>query len=305
MADPPLCAFCGRTRAQVRNLVAGDALGATPVGICEGCVGQSYDMLVKSGALAAKTAPAPAPAAAPAQLDAAGAIRQAIRSMPRSVDVKALRDLTTAGLELAQGNAAQLRILSYDLGNAMAFEEALRARAGVAAFERNVADSLAEAAYLLRLGRDAECIGVLDALASGPLAGKVTPGENVGATMSRLYSRLGGAPWENEVRAVLAELDAIAPRLHSVGLDAGFVRALENQVVHVRARAAMVMHRDQEAIRVLTQQLAVRELDLEALALLVEAYRRVGDPTSAARAQEKAMAHIPKNSAYAMRLAAR
>lgn len=306
MSDPQVCAFCGRVKHQVKNLIAGDALAATvgSVGICENCVGQSFDILVESGALAPRRAPAPASAPA-APMDAAGAIRAAVRAMPRSVDVRALHDLATAGIELAAGNAAALRILAYDLGNAMAFEEALRVRAGIAAFERSVSDSLADAAYLTRIGNAQEGLAVLDRLARGPLSTKATAGESAGASLSRMYAQLALSPWDHDVRTVQAELETLATRLATIGLEATYLRALENQVVHIRARAAMAMRRDVDAIHVLTQQLAVRELDIEALALLVEVYERTGDRASAARARDKAMAHIPKNSAYAKRIAAR
>lgn len=294
-SDPQVCAFCARPKAQVKNLIAGDGLGHTSVGICESCVGTSYDMLVQSGALVAK------PVAAPA-MDAASAIRAAIRAVPRSADIKALRNLGAAGIELAHGDAAQLRILAYDLGNAMAFEEALTVRAGIATFERNVADSLAESAYQTRVGNPREGLAVLDRLGKGPLASKVTPAEAAGVSMARMYAQLAALPWDNDVRAIESELGALVPRLATVGLDANFQRALENQAVHIRARAAMAQHRDAEAVSQLTAQLAVRELDIEALALLIEAYERTGDRTSASRAREKAMKHIPVNSAYAKRV---
>jgi hypothetical protein len=297
MADPQVCAFCARPKAQVRNLIAGDGLGHTSVGICEACVGTSYDMLVKSGTLAAKPAPVK-------DLDAASAIRNAVRAMPRKVDVSALANLATAGIALAAGNAAQLRSLAYDLGNAMAFEEALRVRAGVAAFERNVADSLAEAAYQTRIGNPREGVAVLERLAKGPLASAATPAENAGASMARMYARLAALPWDNDVNAILAELTALEPKLPTIGLDASFLRALLNQATHIRARAAMALHRDAEAVRILTAQLAVRELDIEALALVIEAYEKTGDRASAARAREKAMLHVPANSAYARRIGA-
>lgn len=304
MADPQLCAFCARPKAQVRNLIAGDGLGHTSVGICERCVEASYDMLVKSGALAARAAPAAAPAAAATPTDAAGSLRASIRAMPRSVDVAALRHLASAGIELARGDAASLRILSYDLGNAMAFEEALRVRGSIATFERTVSDSLAEAAYHTRIGDAREGVAVIERLTRGPLASKMTPAEQAGASMARIYAQLEALPWDNDVRAILAELEALVPRLPTIGLDAGYLRALENQAVHIRARAAMIQRRDADAIAMLTAQLAVRELDLEALALLIEAYERIGDRASAARAREKVMKHIPVGSAYARRVAA-
>lgn len=302
--DPQMCAFCARPKAQVRNLIAGDALGTFSVGICEACVGQSYDLLVQSGAIAAKPAPAAAPPAAAPAMDAASALRASIRAMPRSVDVKALHALAQAGMTLAAGNAAQLRILAYDLGNAMDFEDALMVRGAIAPFERLVADSLAETAYHSRIGNAREGFAVVERVLKGPLASKITPGEAAALGMGKMYAQLGATPWDNDVRAVEAELTALTPKLPTLGLDANFVRALQNQVVHIRARAAMTQHRDADAIRMLTQQLVERELDLEALVLLVEAYVRTGDHASAARAREKAMKHIPVNSAYAARLGA-
>jgi hypothetical protein len=295
MGDPHVCAFCALPKAQVRNLIAGDGLAGVSVGICERCVGTSYDLLVKNGTLAAKPA-------APKDLDAGSAIRNAVRTMPRSIDVKALASLASAGIELAAGNAAALRSLAYELGNAMAFEEALRVRAGVAAFERTAGDALAESAYHTRIGNAREGVAVLDRLSKGPLAAGMTPTETTTASMARMYAQLTALPWDNDVRAIESELATLAPKLDTLGLDPTFSRALQNQVVHIRARAAMALHREAEAIRILSEQLAVRELDLEALALLIEATEKTGDRGSAARAREKALKHIPVNSAYAKRV---
>jgi hypothetical protein len=297
-SDPQVCAFCARPRSQVKNLVAGDGLGHASVGICESCVSTSYDILVERGALA------PEPAAAPASMDASSAIRAAVRAVPRSADVKVFHDLASAGIGLAGGDAATLRILAYDLGNAMAFEEAIRVRAGIASFERNVADALSEAAYQTRIANPREGVAVLDRLGKGPLASKVTPAEGAGVSMARMYAQLGALPWDNDVRAIETELETLVPRLPNLGLDANFLRALQNQAVHIRARAAMAQHRDRDAVAQLTAQLAERELDIEALVLVVEAYERTGDRTSAARAREKASKHMPVNSAYAKRLSA-
>jgi len=293
--NPELCAFCGLPKAQVRNLIAGDALQGISVGICERCVDQSFDILVKSGAIAAKAAP-------PKELDAASAIRNAVRAMPRSVDVSALRDLASAGIALAAGNAASLRILAYDLGNAMAFEEALRVRTGIAAFERTVSDSLADSAYQTRIGNPREGLAILDRLGKSAQASTTSDQDRTAASMGRMYAQLAALPWDNDVRAIEAELAALSPRLPTLIPDATYRRALENQVVHIRARAAMALHRDADAVRHLTEQLAVRELDIEALALLIEAYERTGDHVSAQRAREKAMKHVPVNSAYAKRI---
>jgi hypothetical protein len=301
MGDPTVCAFCARPKAQVRNLIAGDGLAGMSVGICEACVEHSYDILAESGAITRK--PAPAPAAQ--EPDAATAIRIAIRKLPRSVDVSALRALATAGIDLAAGNAAQLRLLAWDLGNAMAFEESLLARAAIASFERNVADSLAEAAFQTRIGNGREGVAVLDRLSRGPLAAKMTPAETAAATMHRMYAQLGAAPWDNDVRQIEGEVAALEPKLGTMSLDASYLRALQNEAVHVRARAKLALRHDAEAVQVLSAHLAVRELDLEALALLVEAYERIGDRASAARAREKALPYVPKNAAYAKRFASR
>jgi len=298
--DPRVCAFCARPKAQVRNLIAGDGMAGISVGICESCVSSSFDILVKSGALAVKTAP---PAAAAPVTDAPTSIRTAVRTAPRSLDISVLRDLAHAGVAVAAGNAAQLRSLAYELGNAMAFELALEVRTHIAAFERTVADSLADATYHTRIGLARQGVAELDRLSKGPLAQKMTPTERLAAQIAGMEAQLAALSWDNDLRAMEAELTRMTPTLSTVVTDAGYLRGLQNQVVHVRARGATALHDDAGALRILVEHLAVRELDLEALALAVDLYERKGDRASAARAREKAMKYIHVGSAYAKRLA--
>ncbi len=109
--NPQVCAFCARQKAQVRNLIAGDGLGHISVGICETCVGQSFDMLVASGALAPRTAAAPAAtAAADPAMDAAIAILSAQLAV-HELDLEALALLIEAyertGNRAAAGQARE------------------------------------------------------------------------------------------------------------------------------------------------------------------------------------------------------
>lgn len=284
-----VCSFCLKSHREVKVLVAGPP-GAF---ICEECVQLSVEIVNERepGLLAAPAAP---PTSAPETL------RVLLQSLPARSHIDAYGHVAGIGRELARGDANVLREVSHALGNALAFEHALALRASIAPMDRRPADAISEAAYRARIGEARQAVQLYEGLVG------LSPSDEVVVALGRAYARLGTrtlAP--SELPSIETELDAIEPRLGGLGLDAGLLRGLTNQLTHVRARILATKRRERDAIALLGRHLDERPHDTEALAVLVEVADRIGDTASSTTARDRALAFTPKGSAFERRLLGR
>lgn len=286
MSHPPdlACSFCGKSRREVKKLVAGPG-----VTICDECVALCVEIVGAGPG---------APAGGARDL-----VLSAIAALPRPTPARALRALTSAAIELAGEDPYALRLAAHAASQRLDLESALEAYARIPPAERSAADALASAAFLTRLGRPRDALDVL-----GALAGRtdVTPEREVARAIAHASARLAAEPLgDDEVREIEGELNRARLALSSLAIDDTYRRALQNDLVHARARVALALGQRVAAESLLREHLIDRPGDAEALALLAEVHERTGEAEHAAIARTKALELVPEGGGYAARIAGR
>jgi hypothetical protein len=286
------CALCGLPAARVARLVAGDRAA-----VCDGCVVQAHAMLVSDGAIAAPAPPPQGPQAA---------LRSTIAALPRDTDIAIYHQLAAIGVSLANGEAAQLRILGFELMSKYAVEHALEAWARIAPFERLVQDDIADATGRLLLGDPRGALAALDGLVRGPRAAAMTPAHRSTEVLLRASARvMASSLGEADLRAADAELAALGPRFATLVTDARYANWLVHETLRVRARIALARRDAPAALALLVPHLAAQHNDAAALGIAADAYQRSGDYASSEAARAKALARVPRGGRYAERVAGR